>query len=326
MKIDIATADELAALAARVAILESGGAPKPVILGTGPIVTSASIPVSLPFGAGPKDWPLVASEDWRDRPVGPLDLKDLRGWENKFVHDAEFLNTEVQNYVTPAAMKRGVATNPFAIVERDGKKWCEITASKTPPAEKAAANNKPYLSGVLRRKEMTTYGYYEARFRLPLFKGVHSAFWMMNDPWLPEIDILEHLFYHGKSRYFVNTHWKDFGLDPKTGKPFEFSKRSSGGDVTLPAGTDVTVEFTAGMAWTDKLIAHFCNGVKIKETANPLKAGAVQGVHDKMHAVVNLAMGGGWPGPVDDSGFPQRMSFSDYRHYGMPDAAYRYRP
>lgn len=272
----------------------------PVVVDSRPEMTATSLPDVLPFGAGAKGWNLIETEDWSSKPVGALDLTKLGDWENKYSHNADFLNQDVCCMVTPAAIARGATYNPFSIVERNGKKWVSILPKAVEADKKIAAVNKLYWSGVLRRKLQETYSYREARLRFPLFKGQHCGFWTMNSitNWLPEVDLAEHLFYHGSNRWFFNLHWDAGG------------HKASGGELPVIPDVNVQDEVTIGCVVTPALVGLYANGKLIKKVTNP-------GINQPMHTVFDLEMGGSWAGTVDGANL-QPFQFTDYKHYKMP--------
>lgn len=131
-----------------------------------------------------------------------------------------------------------------------------------------------------------TYGRVEARVKVPDGTGLWAAFWMLpsSEESRPEIDILESL-----------------GDDTSTWKfhfhPEDRERRSDGHDV---AGPDLSAGFhDIGVDWEPERIRWFIDGEQVWE---------VEGDHvpdEPMYLVLNLAVGGVYPGPpAEDTQFP----------------------
>ncbi|MEZ0469215.1 family 16 glycosylhydrolase [Luteimonas salinilitoris] len=139
-----------------------------------------------------------------------------------------------------------------------------------------------YASGLI-----TTYqkfarqkGYFEMRARLPSGKGLWPAFWMLLDrpSWPPEIDIMEVL-----------------GQAPST---VYMSKHSNAdGDQTTLAGIfDTSAAFHVyGLEWSDAYLTWYLDGLPVARTARS------SDMDEPMQLLVNLAVGGHWPGAPDAS-------------------------
>lgn len=174
-----------------------------------------------------------------------------------------------------------------------------IRATKLTPAERGFAGyNRPdlntigkpeYLSGLLSSHISFSqqYGYFEIECKMPAGRGLWPAFWMkaQSGAWPPEIDVFEMLG-HEPTRLFTTTHY-----DPDN-------------KIThIEAWADWTAWHTIGYLWTPDVCSLWVDGV---EQDNKL----VNHVHEPMHLLVNLAVGGSWPeqaGPVDESALPAEL-------------------
>jgi beta-glucanase (GH16 family) len=149
------------------------------------------------------------------------------------------------------------------------------------------------------------YGYVEARIKVPAGKGLWPAFWLLPTTYnsLPEIDIME-ILGDTPGDFHMNFH-------PKTGKNFG----------CVYKGPDLSKDFhTYGVDWQAGYIAWYLDGVeRCRYTGTGIPA-------EKMYILLNLAVGGDWPGAPDAGTiFPADM-FVDYvrvyasRPVGVPTA------
>jgi len=208
-------------------------------------------------------------------------------------------NGEQQIYVDPdfaGTAKARLGLNPFRT--RDGR--LVIEAKKASPAVSAAIWNYRYTSGLLTTKDSfsQTYGYFEIRARLPKGAGLWPAFWLLpaSGEWPPEIDVLEVL-----------------GQDPTTVHQ-TLHWGSSDRHLMEHAQTviaDTSQDFhTYGVEWTEKTIRWF---IDERETA---RAPTPADLHQPMYLLVNLAVGGHWPGKVAPKAVPAQLEIDYIRVYG----------
>ncbi len=159
--------------------------------------------------------------------------------------------------------------------------------------------NPPYTSGRIntRTKFLQQYGRFEMRARLPKGQGIWPAFWLLpQDTWPPEIDIMEQLGHIPTQIHFTN-HW---GVYP--------SVASQSQSFT---GPDTSAGFhTYACEWYPGRIDFFFDGVRRASNVNA-------GVPDvPMYIILNLAVGGQWPGnPNATTVFPQQMVVDYVRAY-----------
>ncbi len=161
------------------------------------------------------------------------------------------------------------------------------------------------------------YGRIEARIRIPKGNGFWPAFWMLGDnikqsPWpaCGELDIMESI---GKKPGTV------YGSIHGTG----FTGEVMGLPYTLPRNQAFGDSFhTFGMLWSPKKIEYYVDApthVYATFTPSSLPKGAVWPFDDgKYFFILNLAVGGDWPGPPDASSkFPQEMLVDYVRVYAQ---------
>ncbi|MEV7681943.1 discoidin domain-containing protein [Streptomyces sp. NPDC088341] len=152
-----------------------------------------------------------------------------------------------------------------------------------------------------------TYGRVEARIKVPKGNGLWPAFWMMGAdfltgrpwPYNGEIDIVEVLGKDVKTAYST-VHAPAYNGGGGIGAPY-----------TLPGNADFSDDFHTWTAdWNSKGITYSLDGRvvfsldkdQVEQTRGPW-------IFDHPHyMILNLAVGGDWPGPTDSSTpFPSRM-------------------
>ncbi|MFI5475839.1 ricin-type beta-trefoil lectin domain protein [Streptomyces cacaoi] len=150
----------------------------------------------------------------------------------------------------------------------------------------------------------TTYGRVEARMKVPRGQGMWPAFWMLgNDigqvgwPASGEIDVMENV-----------------GFEPGTVHgtlhgPGYSGSAGIGAGYTLPGGQAFADAFhTFAVDWSPNAITWSVDGT-VYQRRTPADLGGRQWVFDKpFFLILNLAVGGYWPGDPDGSTvFPQQL-------------------
>jgi beta-glucanase (GH16 family) len=156
---------------------------------------------------------------------------------------------------------------------------------------------KPYCATLKRFAQ--AYGYFEMRAKFPRGKGFWPAFWLIpiDGKWPPEIDIVEALG-HEPAKAYATYHYNDAAGAHKTAS-------------TAFNGPNFTDSFnTFGLDWQPGLLIWYLNGREVFRYAS-------ETVSDKpMYLLLNLAVGGDWPGPPDASTvFPSKMEIDYVRVY-----------
>ncbi|MCD8049978.1 MAG: glycoside hydrolase family 16 protein [Clostridia bacterium] len=152
-------------------------------------------------------------------------------------------------------------------------------------------NNKKYdiiyTSGAINthHKYNFTYGYFEARLKMPKGKGMWPAWWMLKDGWPPEIDMLE-ILCSNPTKLHVNYHYGS-----------SWDKEQSHEQV-LDLGFDSTDDFhTYGFEWTPDYMKYYVDGVQVGSTYTNKSAIAQS---TGMYMILNLAIDG-WDGTPDET-------------------------
>ena len=184
-----------------------------------------------------------------------------------------------------------------------------IKAIETTPTQYTSARLRTINQGDWR------YGKIEASIKLPVGQGIWPAFWMMPTeniygtwPSSGEIDIMEYLG-HDTNTTYATCH---YGFAPG-------NQGSSGTNYNIN-GNFNTAFHTFSIEWQPNLIEWFVDGQLI-HSVMPANLGPIQWPFDEQfHVILNIAVGGNWPGSPDAStNFPQTMEVDYVRVYQKPE-------
>lgn len=158
------------------------------------------------------------------------------------------------------------------------------------------------------------YGRFEARIKIPAGQGIWPAFWMLGEnidsvgwPKCGEIDIMENI---GKEP--GTNHSSLHG--PSSTKPTSDLTQT----ITLPAGKKLADGFHVYALEWEPGIARFYLDANLFATftAAQWPAGGTWVFDHKFFIILNVAVGGDWPGPPDATSiFPQKMQVDYVRVY-----------
>lgn len=243
--------------------------------------------VSLPMADAQTEQDDLSLDGWKmifdcefDSPA------DLKKWN--ILTRSENANAELQCYT------------PKAVTVDYGNLY--ITARKEDT--KYDGKLRHYTSGILntQKKLDLIYGRYDIRFKIPKGKGFWPAFWLLptDDSWPPEIDWME-LLGHTPEILYVSNHW---------GNHFNGKHPSHGPKKVEAIKPDFSEDFhTLTGIWRPGELVCYVDGKKV--------AVSHEGVPDvKMFMILNLAVGGDWPGSPDETTvFPSQMVVDYVRAY-----------
>ncbi len=169
---------------------------------------------------------------------------------------------------------------------------------------KTGKNQTDYAVGYLDTydKFAQTYGYFEARMKLPEVPGLWPAFWTMpdrgNEDWPRwkrsmtefggmEFDIMEHLTRWGPHRFNIAFHWDGYDKNHK-----------ATGSTAIYTAHDAEGFITAGMLWLPGKVVYYVNGNEVARWE-----------HERVCSVpsypILYMVSGGWDNnALDDSQLP----------------------
>ncbi len=170
-------------------------------------------------------------------------------------------------------------------------------------AKKESFGGRNYTSARLKTQGVRsfTYGKIEARIKLPKGKGTWPAFWLLgNDysqvdwPKCGEIDIMEHI--NNNDSVYGTIHWDRGG------------HVSSGGKTTY----DIAQYKIFSIEWNPDSIKWFVDDRQYWQENIKNNINSTEAFHLPFFIILNLAIGGYWPGSPDSTtSFPDTM-FVDY--------------
>ena len=250
----------------------------------------------------------LPSPVWRDEFDGPAGASFDRA---KWVADTGgngFGNQEREFYTTSAEN-----------VALDGDGHLVITARAEPPSSTYQCwyGRCRYTSTRLKTKGLfaQAYGRFEARIRVPRGQGLWPAFWMLDAdidsigwPQGGEIDIMENI-----------------GREPAIAHGTLHGPGYSGADGigradTLSSGAYADDFHIFAVVWRPNEIRWYVDGRQYhRVTPADLPRGAKWVFDHPFFLLLNVAVGGGWPGDPDASTtFPQQMVVDYVRVYREP--------
>lgn len=176
-------------------------------------------------------------------------------------------------------------------------------------------NGCDYTSGRIKTKGLfeRTYGRFEASIKLPVGQGIWPAFWMLGRdidqvgwPQCGEIDIMEYL-----------------GQDPRTiygtiHGPNHYGGTAIGNHHTIAQGGYHLGFHEFAIEWDEDSIDWFVDGFAYHSATPADLPSSGDWVYDHpFFVLLNLAVGGRWPGNPDETTvFPQTMLVDYVRVYG----------
>ena len=179
-------------------------------------------------------------------------------------------------------------------------------------AETFGGRNYTSARLLTRHKASWTYGRIEARIRIPRGRGIWPAFWMLGTnigsvgwPACGEIDIMENIG-SVPERLHGTIHGPGYS-----------AANGVSGSVSLPDGALADDFHIYAIEWEQDRIRWFLDGVPyFTVTPASLPNGAAWVFDQPQFLLLNVAVGGNWPGSPDATTvFPQRMTVDYVRVY-----------
>jgi beta-glucanase (GH16 family) len=250
----------------------------------------------------PPGYQLVWSDEFSQDPDG---LPDPAKWS----YEEGFIRNNESQYYTKARLEN-------ARVEH-GQLVIEARQESFPNPSSKGPRMASYTSAALETtgKADWQYGRFEVKAQLPAGKGVWPAIWTLGSnikqvgwPRCGEIDIMELVgkepgIIHGTLHYFID------------GK-----HKSNGGQI--PVGLPDAAFHVYAAEWTPDRIDLFVDDKKyVSFDVNQATTDDGNPFRQPHFLILNLALGGTWGGPIDDSIFPQRMTIAYVRVYQKTSSA-----
>lgn len=269
------------------------------------VVAAAGAPLRLTFDEGferrpsPERWATA----YKNAGPDPKSLSDrsLYGNRERQVYfDKAFLGLGVD----PFSVRGGVLTiTARPLDEKARRAVARALDGRSEKLRRSALKDVRYSSGVLTTKGRfeQRHGYFEMRARWTGGKGLWPAFWLLpaNGAWPPEIDVVEVLG-HDMRTIYQSAHSKAGG------------KHVGRTQKARLEGEDASSFHTYGVLWTPGELRFFIDGVQTNQTPPPADATG------PMYMIVNLAVGGKWPGDPDvRTRFPARMEIDHVRAWAL---------
>lgn len=258
---------------------------------------------SHPGSSEKSGWKLV----WQDE-FNYTGLPDPTKWDYETGHIA---NNEQQYYTRARKENIWVANGVLTIT---GRKEEYPNARYSPGSSHWTTKNPtaPYTSArlVTYGKAAWTYGRVEIKAKLPQGRGIWPALWMLGtniktDGWpaCGEIDIMEFIGDKEPDAIYGTVHYKN-----------DEGKHASGGS-KINSDKLAGNFHTYAMEWNKDSISMFFNDVKYNSFALD-SAGKNKDIFAKpFYLLINLALGGDWPGPVDAAILPRQFIVDYVRVY-----------
>ncbi|MFG1680689.1 RICIN domain-containing protein [Nonomuraea sp. NPDC049269] len=259
------------------------------------------VPMTGTANAAPAPGPLVWSDEFNGSAGSAVDQSKWRfdiggsGWGNN----------EQQYY-----------TNSTRNAAMDGAGNLAITARRENPSNyQCHYGTCQYTSARLLTSATFTraYGRFEARMKLPRGQGIWPAFWMLgNDigsvgwPNSGEVDIMENI---GREPSTVHgtIHGPGYSGSAGIGAPYSI------------AGTFADAFHTFAVDWSPNLIIWYVDGVEYQRRTPASLSGNRWVFDHPFFMIMNVAVGGYWPGYPDGSTtFPQTLTVDYVRVYAPP--------
>ena len=245
-----------------------------------------------PATAAPPYWTLVWSDEF-DGPGGAA--PDATKWTFDLGANG-WGNQELENYTD-------IRDNSYL----DGAGNLVIESREVAPAQYTSARLKTQT------KFTVEYGKIEGRMKLPAGQGVWPAFWMLGAniadagwPKCGEIDIMENI---GREPSIAHGTVRGPGYSGANALSHSYN---------LPAGQQFAGDYHIfAVEWSGNGIQFFVDGnLYHSVTAASIPQGAAWVFNQPFFLLLNVAVGGAWPGNPDaTSSFPQKMLIDYVRVY-----------
>ena len=231
-------------------------------------------------------WKLVWSDEFDGTAI------NRKNWINETGGNG-WGNNELQNYTT----------SPNNAIVKDGNLLII--------ARQESSGTRNYSSARLKTQGLQkfTYGKFEGRMKAPKEQGIWPAFWMLGSnigsvgwPKCGEIDIMEHVSL--SSNINGTMHWQN------ASETYEYK----GGSTPC----NIEEYHIYGVEWDAKSIKWFMDGKKYYEKSILNNVNGTSEMHLPFFFILNMAVGGNWPGsPNASTTFPDTLYIDYIRAYQL---------
>ena len=263
---------------------------------------------------------LIACEDSKKKVETPAGNEwDLEGWE--LIWNDEFKNPELNlDKWSYEIGGHGWGNNELQFyTDNDSTSFIEdgnlVLRAKVVPQGTGSPDNLRYFTSARLRtsgKGDWRYGRIEVKAKLALGQGIWPAIWMLPTDWMyggwpqsGEIDIMEHVGYDpGHVHGSIHTESYNHKINTQRGG-------------SLKLDSIDTVFYVYAIEWFEDRIDFFINDDKYysfqNDNNNNFKTWPF---NQRFHLLINIAVGGDWPGSPDETtNFPTEMKIDYVRVY-----------
>ena len=254
---------------------------------------------ALPIPPHQKQWKLVFEDNFDGEHLDTSKWVTCYDWYDK-THDGCSNNgNNEEEWYTPAGVSLGNGVVTLTAKKEPTKGWDGKQEKDYGYKSGMISTGRPDWDGA--PKWTATYGYYEARVKMPEGRGIWPAFWLLpaDKEWPPEIDIME-LLGHEPSSVLLTYFWANGKFPPP--------KDSS-------TYTNTDQNFTSdwhvfAVDWQPGKIDWYVDGTVRKTVTSEHVP------NEPMEILLNLAVGGKLPGTTDQNTvFPAQMQIDYVRVY-----------
>lgn len=247
----------------------------------------------------PGPWPAAAMADWKLEHA--IDFTTAQALDTNFWSlETGLHRNQERQYYTPANVRLGEG---FLRIEARRERIANAAHRPGARGWRQAQPFAEYTSGSLVSKPAFLYGRFEFVARSPGGDGVWPAIWLLHESagQYGEIDIHESVGKHPDTAFVAVHH----GRTPSTREHRNANRRVPGFENTWHTHT---------LDWTPERITLSLDGEPML-VLDPRDAarGGIDPLRRPMHLRINLALGGTWGGPVDDSRLPARFDIASVR-------------
>lgn len=274
-------------------------------------------PANTTADISPEEWTLVWSDEFDDPPgtspnpgiwqpeIGDGMLNGIPGWGNG---EFEYYTNQPDNASTDGAGNLVITALQLEPESSNLMCWygpCEFTSARL----------------ITWGRVEFEFGRVEARLKLPFGQGIWPAFWMLGTnldevgwPQSGEIDIMENI---GREPATVHgtIHGPGYSGGQGIGAGYDLAEGNFSDDFHIFA-----------IEWTPDQIEWLVDDqVYAKISAEDIPAGTEWVYNQPFFIILNLAVGGNWPGSPDEtSTFPQTLMVDYVRVFGAPNTSERF--